>query len=370
MQEIYASWSLMTEPGDSMAGYLRRNLGAEASLQLIKSNLTAKELYNQLPEDQFRPIQFLESLQDSLECYRRRLKAVSAAKALAAIHKLGGELVTPDSWHWPKSLNDLGDSAPAALWVIGSKDILIKEESLAVVGARLASSYGLKLTSELVRMACSNQWVIVSGGALGIDAMAHKSALANSGKTIAVMAGGLDFLYPPANVDLLKELCQTGLLISELAPGIAATRWRFLQRNRLIAALAKATLVVEAGYRSGTINTAGHANELGRRVGAVPGPVDSVRSAGCHRLIREHRAELIATPGHLIDLMGGPDEVISTPTLPTNLLRTLDSLGKLSLQSDQIALASGLTKAETEHALYQLQQRNLVRQNTFGWQKI
>ena len=214
MQEKYATWSLLTEPGDAMAGYLRRTLGVDYSLQLVKGNISAKDLINELPEDQFRPTKFLETLQGSLECYRRRLRVVNPTKAIEDIRALGGEILMPDSWHWPKALNDLADSAPAVLWTIGRKDLFINQDSLAVVGARLASEYGLSLTKELVRLACNKGWVIISGGALGIDAMAHKSALHNAGQTIAVMAGGLDSLYPPANQDLLKEISQSGLLLS------------------------------------------------------------------------------------------------------------------------------------------------------------
>jgi DNA processing protein len=185
------------------------------------------------------------------------------------------------------------------------------------------------------------------------------------------MAGGLDRLYPAANLELFKLVCNSGALVSEVAPGVSPSRWRFLQRNRLIAALGKATVVVEAGYRSGSINTAGHANELGRPVGAIPGPVDSVRSAGCHRLIREQRAELIATPDQLAELMGLQTEQIAGQQFKTTeQIRVLDALYGKVLSSVQAANLAGLTLSETELTLNQLSKLGLVRQISNGWQKL
>jgi DNA processing protein len=218
----------------------------------------------------------------------------------------------------------------------------------------------------------SKDFIVVSGGALGIDAQAHKSTLDFGGQTIAVMAGGLDRLYPSKNLDLFEEIKQSGLLVSEMPPGTSPARWRFLQRNRLIAALGRATVVVEAGFRSGSINTAGHANELDRPVGAVPGPINSTRSAGCHRLIRERRAELIATPADLFELLNLRNLEVEKPSfeLTASQVRALDSFGYFGQEVERVASISGLTLNEASFVLETLQKLGLVTRTSNGWVKL
>lgn len=370
MLESYALWSEITEPGDALGGLVRRSLGVCESLELVRSSVSAEQFAAYLPNDYFQAPEFIQSIADALECWRRRLKTASPARALDRISVLGGQLITPGSTIWPTALDDLGDHAPVVLWVLGKAEVL-EELAISVIGARLASDYGLRLTADLTRFCVNQGWAIVSGGAVGIDAKASRSAIENGGKTICVMAGGVDRLYPSANLDLFRSVQEYGAIISELAPGVSPSRWRFLQRNRLIAALGKATVVVEAGYRSGSINTAFHANELGRPVGAIPGPVDSIRSAGCHRLIREQRAELIATPGQLAELMGSGTE--SEPSLSPrndNQIRVLDALSGRVLSKELIARSAGLTISATEQTLSQLSNLQLVREISIGWQKI
>ena len=363
------TWSLITEPGDSLAGYLRAHFGLSAALELVSSGITAIDLLAKLPADSFRAESYLSTIEDGLECWRRRLVDANPNKAADEIQLLGGKFLTRDDTHWPERLEDLGNSAPVGLWVIG--DLGGNQERLSVVGSRVASDYGIAITKDLVHFAVSQDWLIVSGGALGIDAQASRSAIDACGKTWVVMAGGLDRLYPKHNLELFAEVKSHGALISEMPPGVSPSRWRFLQRNRLIAALGKSTLVIEAGFRSGTINTAGHANELDRPVGAIPGRVDSVRSAGCHRLIREGRAELIATPSHLLELMGFD----SDNGLPQNLqnsyeTRVLDALGETVLPVEMVAKVSGMTMADTGSTLIRLSRANLVHRISEGWQKL
>lgn len=367
-----ATWSLLCEPGDSMAGMLRRIIGTEESLFEIRRAKSAKDLFSLLPEDHFRAPEFLSTLEDSLECWKRRLGEVNVDKSLAVLESLGGKLLTPQSNGWPKALLDLGDSAPAVLWVRGNLGVLENPKTISVVGSRIASAYGLEVTKDLVQAAVSKDYVVVSGGALGIDAKAHSSALNAGGKTIAVMAGGPDRLYPPRNLDLFERIKQTGLLISELPPGTAPARWRFLQRNRLIAALGQATVVIEAGFRSGSINTAGHANELDRPVGAIPGPINSTRSAGCHRLIRDRRAELISTPTDLFELLNLKNsnaEKIQYD-LSASQLRALDSLGYFNQSIERVASVSGMTLIEAGFALGSLEKLGLVSRTSTGWVKF
>ncbi|MBG6106593.1 DNA-processing protein DprA [Frigoribacterium sp. CG_9.8] len=211
-------------------------------------------------------------------------------------------MVFPGDDAWPVGLNDL-DSPPAMLYVRGDASILNDAPAMAIVGARAATGYGEHCAMEF-SAGLSNQGVtIVSGGAYGIDGMAHRATLAASGKTVAVLAGGVDRFYPAGHEALLTRIVEGGVVISELPPGSAPTKWRFLQRNRIVAAMTQATLVVEAGHRSGSLNTAGHAVHLRRTVGAVPGPITSAASAGCHRLIKEGHAICITSAEEAFDLM-------------------------------------------------------------------
>ena len=365
-----ATWSLLCEPGDSMAGMLRRILGVEESLYEIRRAKLAKDLLPLLPNDTFRAPQFISTLEDSQECWKRRLAIVNVDKAIETLSTLNGTLLSAESPLWPKGLFDLGDSAPAVLWVLGQSNILQNPKTLSIVGSRIASNYGLEVTRDLVKSAVTRDFVIVSGGALGIDASAHKNALSFDGKTIAIMAGGLDRLYPAKNLDLFQDIQQSGAVISEMPPGTAPARWRFLQRNRLIAAIGQATVVVEAGFRSGSINTAGHANELDKPVGAVPGPINSTRSAGCHRLIKERRAELISTPSDLEELLGiWAKEVSSEFHLSGLQTRALDSFVSFEQGSERVAQISGMTLNEVGFALDSLSRLGLVVQTSNGWVK-
>ena len=367
-----ATWSLLCEPGDSMAGMLRRVIGIEESLFEIRRAKSAKDILPLLQNDHFRAPQFVSTLEESLECWQRRLSTVNVDKSLDVVFSLGGFLVSAQSRDWPVGLIDLGDSAPAVIWAIGNRDVLQNQKTVSLVGARTSSAYGLEVTRDLARAAVSKDFIVVSGGALGIDAQAHKSTLDAGGQTIAVMAGGLNRLYPSKNLDLFEEIKQSGLLVSEMPPGTSPARWRFLQRNRLIAALGRATVVVEAGFRSGSINTAGHANELDRPVGAVPGPINSTRSAGCHRLIRERRAELIATPADLFELLNLRNLEVEKPSfeLTASQVRALDSFGYFGQEVERVASISGLTRNEASFVLESLEKLGLVTRTSNGWVKL
>ncbi|MFM2373219.1 MAG: hypothetical protein RJA75_115 [Actinomycetota bacterium] len=360
----------MCEPGDSVAGMLRRILGVEESLFEIRRAKSAKDILPLLNEDFFRAPQFISTLEDSLECWQRRLATVNVDRAIETLKSLDGFLLSSDSPLWPRGLVDLGDSAPSVLWVLGNQKVFENSSTISVVGSRVASGYGLEVTRDLVSAAVRNGFVTISGGALGIDACAHKSALLAGGKTVAVMAGGLDRLYPPRNLDLFEEIKVTSAVMSEMPPGTAPARWRFLQRNRLIAAIGQATVVVEAGFKSGSINTAGHANELDRPVGAVPGPINSTRSAGCHRLIKERRAELICTPADLEELLGVRNQSLTTNTgLSGTQTRVLDSFGYFEQGIERVAAISGMTLSEAGFALESLARLGLVIPTSSGWVK-
>ncbi|AZZ39434.1 DNA-processing protein DprA [Acidipropionibacterium jensenii] len=224
-----------------------------------------------------------------------RMDARTVTQALSESDRLGLRILIPGDDDWPTALNDLGDRAPTALWVRGASSFLAAplSDRVTITGARAATSYGEHVTGELTSDLTHAERIIVAGGAYGIDAAAHRAALATGGQTLAVMVGGLDRLYPSGNRELLERVGDVGLLASEMPPGATPTKWRFLARNRILGALSGVTVVVEAGYRSGSLNVAARAAQLGRPVGAVPGPVTSVSSAGTHRLLRAGIASLI-----------------------------------------------------------------------------
>lgn len=224
-----------------------------------------------------------------------RMDARTVTQALSESDRLGLRILIPGDDDWPAALNDLGERTPTALWVRGATSFLTAplSDRVTVTGARAATSYGEHVTEELASDLTHAERIIVAGGAYGIDAAAHRAALASGGQTVAVMVGGLDRLYPSGNRELLERVGDLALLASEMPPRATPTKWRFLARNRILGALSGATVVVEAGYRSGSLNLAARAAQLGRPVGAVPGPVTSVSSAGTHRLLREGIASLV-----------------------------------------------------------------------------
>lgn len=276
----------VSEPGDEITGTLVTQVGAEETLRLAT--------------DQRRKLPGIEP--DKGKLWQRRLSARltdSHADDLDAQTKeLGLRVLIPGRAGWPVALDDLGDATPLALWVKGDPELLTASlgSRVTLTGARAATGYGTQVASDLAQTLAAEPRILVSGGAYGIDAEVHRAALAVSrGKTIAVLAGGLARYYPAGNRELFDRIAGHGLLASEVPPSAPPTRWRFLARSRLLAALSGATVVVEAGARSGALHTAAHADELGREVGAVPGPITSAASVGCHRLLQEGIASVVAT---------------------------------------------------------------------------
>jgi DNA processing protein len=218
-----------------------------------------------------------------------------------AIAEFGGVFITPEDSHWPVQLNDL-EAPPIALVVKGNPEAM-RIPSLAIVGTRNPSPYGIRAAQEFAAGFVDREWAIVSGGAYGIDSAAHKGALIAEGVTIAVTASGLDIPYPAGNQRLFEEIIEGGAIVTEYLPGVVARPHRFLIRNRLIAALSQGTLVVEAAFRSGSLRTARDAAELMRPVMAIPGPITSPTSEGCHRLIGERSAELVTSVPDALELL-------------------------------------------------------------------
>lgn len=237
--------------------------------------------------------------------FATRLNGETVRHALSQTERLGLRALIPSDPEWPAGLATLRERAPLALWVKGDPATLTGPvaEKITPSGARASTSYGDHVVTELAQDAAVRGRVVVSGGAYGIDIAAHRAAMVADGRTVAVMSSGLDRLYPAGNQQALERVSEAGALVSELPPGSSPTKWRFMARARLLAALSGATVIVEAGYRSGSLRIASEAVTLRRPVGAVPGPVTSAASAGCHRLLREHNARLVTDSADLDALL-------------------------------------------------------------------
>ena len=230
-----------------------------------------------------------------------RVSRFNADTEFTKIQSAGAFLLTPEDSDWPIRVDDL-ESPPIALIVKGRRD-LFTNPSLAIVGSRNPTPYGTRIAGDFAAGFVDREWDIVSGGAYGIDSAAHRGALVAEGRTIAVIASGIDTPYPSGNSRLFDEICENGAIISEVALGVPALPHRFLTRNRIIAALSQSTLVVEAAFRSGSLRTARDAAQLLRPVMAIPGPINSPSSEGCHRLIGERAAELVTSVADACELI-------------------------------------------------------------------
>ncbi len=231
--------------------------------------------------------------------YAARLSELSLQQLEKSATGAQCEFITPDHPQWPLQLNDLEDVSPVGLWVKGNLHAL-DMPAVSLVGSRSCTMYGEEVAVEMASQLANAQIAVVSGGAFGIDAAAHRGALAVSGSTICVLAGGVDVPYPRAHAVLFDRIIQKGLLVSESPPGVPALKHRFLIRNRLIAAWGSSTVVIEARVRSGAISTASHAGVLGRNVMAVPGLVSNAAAAGCHALIRDG-ATLVTSAADVVE---------------------------------------------------------------------
>lgn len=235
---------------------------------------------------------------------RTRLEALDLDTVLRGLAHVEIRVLIPGDDEWPEGLDDL-DHPPVCLYVRGPFDLSdLRHSGIAIVGSRAATPYGSQVARRLGSDLTDRGIDIVSGAAFGIDAAAHEGALLSGGSTVAVLACGLDRAYPAAHADLLGRIRAEGALVSEVPLGFAPYRQRFLSRNRIIAAMTTGTVVVEAGARSGSLNTAGAAASLERHVAMVPGPVTSMGSVGCHEWIRTKGASLVTDAADVLDLMG------------------------------------------------------------------
>ena len=243
------------------------------------------------------------------------------------------------------------------------------------MGARAATGYGEHVATELAAELAGRGVAVVSGAAYGIDGAAHRAALRAGGTTIALLAGGLDRPYPAGHADLLGRIAGQGAVLSEVPCGGAPTRWRFLQRNRLIAALSAATVVVEAGWRSGSLNTVSHAAQLGRPLGAVPGPVTSAASVGCHRVLQEQESSCITGVDDVLRLLGRapatPARGADAGTRTDDRTRVLDALSTRSRRdAADVARRAGMAVDEVAAHLGLLALEGEVDGDARGWRRL
>lgn len=369
-----AAWSRLAEPGDASAGRLVARAGAVEALALALADRPPPWALLAETGDPQEQAAAARAARAAHGRWRSRRDGLDVVRVVAAHQRSGGRVVVPGDGEWPGDrLAALGEAAPHCLWLRGPLDLAgTCERAVAVVGARACTAYGEHVAAEITVGVGERGRAVVSGGAYGIDAAAHRAALATGTPTVAVLAGGPDRLYPSGNTLLLERVLDEGLLVTEMPPGSAPMRARFLQRNRLIAALPAAVVVVEAGRRSGAVSTARHAAAIGRPLGAVPGPVTAETSMGCHGLLRDAGAVCVTGPADVDELAGGLDAgpvPNAAPAVPARDHDGLDErdarvLDAVPLRSPRpaarIAPTAGLPAREVEGALARLMLRGLV----------
>ncbi len=395
--EAYARAALtyLAEPTDRWLGQLLRVHGAVATLDAIKSgqplgtmglagNAAAQGTGPGLPRGRAR-----EAVKSAMERWRTRLPELPSPEQVLAFRESGIRLVCPGDPEWPGQLADLGDDQPYALWLRGSADLRFScLRSVAIVGSRAATAYGSYVAAEFAASVAARGLAVVSGGAFGIDAAAHRGALGADGVTVAVLACGVDMAYPTAHTELFDAIAAQGVLVSEWPPGRHVSRLRFLVRNRAIAALSTGTLVVEASQRSGAVNTARHARDLRRRLMAVPGPVTSDLSAGCHQVIREWAGTMVTSSAEVVEHLSPVGELLAAepglvvqlgtrrqaPTVfPRDLLdlesaKVLDAMPRRGgIGTVRVAQRAGLAPAATATLLGELATGGFVERCDDGW---
>lgn len=387
------TWSALVEPGDVVAGALVGLLGATAALGWVRTVIESGHGPDLGPLEEARgPLAPAERARigRALARWAARLPDCDPGRDLDRLDRLGGAVLVPGDPRWPVAMDDLGVEAPFCLWVRGDLDVAAAcARAVSIVGSRAATSYGERVAFDLADGVSAAGGCVVSGGAYGIDAAAHRGAVARGGPTLVVLAGGVDRAYPAGNARLLESVVAAGgALASEVPPASLPTKSRFLQRNRVIAAAGRATVVVEAAWRSGAMSTAHHAARLLRPVGAVPGPVTSMASAGCHRLLREGVAICVTDAAEVRELaaLGGPDlgatvaaelaaelaadERAAQPRdgLDPLARRVLDAMPRrVPADLERVASVAGVSVAEARGSLGLLELDGWVVRRSGGW---
>ncbi len=360
-----AALSRLSEPGETRLATLVGELGAETVYDHLKHERDVAGVYSDVAA---------------------RLRGLDPARELEEAAARGIRFVVPGDAEWPASLGDLDRAEPVerrggmpvGLWLRGPGGLdELCARAVAVVGSRSATSYGARVAGEIAGALATEHLTVVSGAAFGIDQAAHRGALGVQGPTMAVLACGVDRPYPAAHKQLLDYIADRGLVVSEVPPGCSPTRLRFLSRNRLIAAMTTGTVVVEAALRSGALSTANWAQRLNRQLMAVPGPVTSAQSEGCHELVRGGRAALVTCGGHVLELVS-PAGSFTMPFargesrqrdgLGERELRVLDALPVVhAVSATSVARTAGLSETAVHDSLRQLVAAGLAEQLDGLW---
>ena len=376
------------EPDTQLSEFLH-SVGAPAEGE--SALLCSANGYYTPGEHQMSRDKFCKALATRRLRWNRRMERTLNTEAHMAA-TCGAWLVTPADPLWPRQLNDLGPARPYGLWCRGDSRHLLdvaSAPSVALVGSRDPSIYGTEATTHLAAELARRGYTVISGGAMGIDIAAHRAALTQQGSdlpTIAFMAGGLDRLYPAQNSDALNMIVDRGLIMSEVSVGNTPTRWRFLERNRLIAALARHTIVVEARWRSGALNTARHAMEIGRTLWAVPGQINSPNSVGTNRLLRDGLAQTLTEAADILEYDAAAGFELGTEhesewdraasssaldELTERQGRVWDDLSPRSYRGvDEIAAALGLSARDVMADLFHLGRCGLAESSGTSWRKV
>lgn len=346
----------ISEPLDPWVGKMFASRGAVRTVDLIRSGTSR--------------VTHMQGLQ-------ARLHALDLDGELSQVEKRNMRIVTRGDSEWPTQLEDLGERVPRALWIDGSANVrLAAATSVAIVGARACTRYGAEAAYEFASRLTTDGVRVMSGGAFGIDAAAHRGALGAGGITICVLACGVDVPYPRSHDSLLLQIAQQGALVSESPLGSGVRRQRFLSRNRIIAALTRATIVIEAAARSGSLSTAHEAEAINRVVGALPGPISSEMSRGTHQLVRDARAVLVTSAAEVVELISPAST--SAPTAVQGDLwfeglgdrerAVLDALPhRKAMSLDELVLATALSPRHILEALGSLEVMGRVNTEASGW---
>jgi DNA processing protein len=347
------AWARLAEPGDGEVAARVAAVGAEEALRgATPDTAVGARIAGRLPE-------------------------LDVERDFQIAQRLGARIIIPGDDEWPGGFDDLA-APPLCLWLHGRAFLAdVAQRSVSIVGARAATGYGVHVAKDLAAGLAERDFGVVSGAAYGIDGAAHEGALAVDGITIAFVAGGIERPYPSGHAGLLGRIRDTGLVVSEVPPGSAPTKWRFLSRNRLIATLTQGTVVVEAGLRSGSGNTASLANQHLRVVCAVPGPVSSAVSAGCHELIRDG-ATLVTDAAEVAEAVGPFGELAPRKQAPPERADALSPSHQAVLAAlpprkavtaEELARRCGLAPHEVSSALGVLDVAGLALREGVGWRK-
>jgi DNA processing protein len=350
-------WSRLAEPGDPVAAELIRRQGPGGALREVVRSESAV-----------------------LQRYRARWDQLDPVETLHRWRRTGGRFLTPADPGWPSGTGLLA-APPIGLWVQGPLDLAQGcERSVSIVGARAATDYGVDVCGELAFGLAERGFTIVSGAAFGIDGAAHRAALGAAGRTVAVVAGGIDRPYPRGHTQLLDEIATAGAVVSEVPPGSAPIRHRFIERNRVIATMTLGTVVVEAARRSGALSTARTAADHGRPVGVVPGRVTSEVSAGCHQALRDGFAVCVTSVPEVLELVGRMGEDVA-PRLSGPVRSGWDELDPVARRvlealprgrgspAERVSVVAGLADEDVRAALGRLALQGLAERRDNGWRR-